>query len=407
MQVTAEDARRILWNTTWWHTPRCAGSKEALDLFPELSELLRYAGDPDWRRYTKATWSFSSGVPLGVDVRLPRTPAHFFRKTKHRKFEGAAEQLSDELRLNYPSAREHELKIEEQFAKEVFLGAMIELPLEEARGAEHGWIGFSIAAHQRLLGISKSRADWMVGWIRKVKSDGFVNIADMGAVLGRLSFGLTLLPLLRPFLGPLYAWVAAVKHCHIKKLPKAIVLILSFLENFFMKDLRTSHVSLPIHMIAIGSRKGYPTWRPHGFSIASLELLATLINVIVFETAPFTHANFICSAATDNRGSSQLTARWLTTSFPLVAVLMELATVLQGNGLSLELHWAPRLQNSLADSLTNQDFKSFNPELRRRFSFSSYQSVVMKDMLDLGSTLYKDIAEWKSRKRGHTVQDKN
>ena len=86
---------------------------------------------------------------------------------------------------------------------------------------------------------------------------------------------------------------------------------------------------------------------------------------------------------------------------------MELATVLQGKGLSLELHWAPRLQNSLADSLTNQDFKSFNPELRRRFSFSSYQSVVMKDMLDLGSTLYKDIAEWKSRKRGHTVQDKN
>ena len=72
-------------------------------------------------------------MPLGVDVRLPRTPALFFRKTKHRKFEGAAEQLSDELRLNYPSAREHELKIEEQFAKEGFLGAMIELPLEEAR----------------------------------------------------------------------------------------------------------------------------------------------------------------------------------------------------------------------------------------------------------------------------------
>ena len=110
-----------------------AGSKEALDLVPELSELLRYAGDPDWRRYTKATWSFSSGVPLGVDVRLPRTPALFFRKTKHRKFEGAAEQLSDELRLNYPSARERELKIEEQFAKEVSLGSMIELPLEEAR----------------------------------------------------------------------------------------------------------------------------------------------------------------------------------------------------------------------------------------------------------------------------------
>ena len=71
-------------------------------------------------------------------------------------------------------------------------------------GAEHGWIGFSISAHQRLLGISRSRADWMICWIRKVKADGFVNVADMGAVVGRLSFGLTVLPLLRPFLGPLF-----------------------------------------------------------------------------------------------------------------------------------------------------------------------------------------------------------
>ena len=82
----------------------------------------------------------------------------------------------------------------------------------------------------------------MIGWIRKVKSDGFVNVADMGAVLGRLSFGLTVLPLLRPFLGPLYAWVAAVRHCHVLKLPKAIYMILSFLESFFLKDLRTAHV---------------------------------------------------------------------------------------------------------------------------------------------------------------------
>ena len=312
-------------------------------------------------------------------------------------------------------------------------------------GAEHGWIGFSISAHQRLLGISKSRADWMIGWIRKVKSDGFVNIADMGAVLGRLSFGLTVLPLLRPFLGPLYAWVAAVRHCHVLKLPKAIYMILSFLESFNEKDLRTAHVPRrgrkPVELFRTDAKaEGDEMWvggwascestnpyECHWFaerishleapwfhmagqsyrSIASLELLATLIGVVVFKSAPFTHANFVCSAATDNRGNSHLTSRWLTTSFPLVAVLMELATVLQGRNLSLELHWAPRLQNSLADSLTNQDFKSFNPDLRLRFSFGDYQSLVMKEMLDLGSSLYKDIAEWKIRKRGHSGQEKN
>ena len=164
--------------------------------------------------------------------------------------------------------------------------------------------------------------------------------------------------------------------------------------------------SLPIRMSATGLPKGSHIWRPHGFTWRA-NLLATLIGVVVFQVAPYTHANFVCSAATDNRGNSHLTSRWLTTSFPLVAVLMELATVLQGKGLSLELHWAPRLQNSLADSLTNQDFKSFNPDLRLRFSFNDYESLVMKEMLELGSSLYKDIAEWKTRKRGHSGQGKS
>ena len=159
-------------------------------------------------------------------------------------------------------------------------------------------------------------------------------------------------------------------------------MILSFLESFFLKDLRTAHVPRkgrkPIELFRTDAKaKGDEMWvggwasgesanpyECHWFaekishleapwfhmagqsyrSIASLELLATLIGVVVFQTAPFTHANFVCSAATDNRGNSQLTSRWLTTSFPLVAVLMELATVLQGKSLSLELHWAPRLQ---------------------------------------------------------------
>ena len=77
----------------------------------------------------------------------------------------------------------------------------------------------------------------MICWIRKVRGEGLVNVADMEAVVGRLSFGLTVLPLLRPFLGPLYAWVAAVRHCHVLRVPKAVLLILTFLENFFMKEL--------------------------------------------------------------------------------------------------------------------------------------------------------------------------
>ena len=37
------------------------------------------------------------------------------------------------------------------------------------------------AAHKRLLGISKSRTDWMICWIRKVEY-GFVNVASYGGL---------------------------------------------------------------------------------------------------------------------------------------------------------------------------------------------------------------------------------
>ena len=102
-------------------------------------------------------------------------------------------------------------------------------------------------------------------------------------------------------------------------------------------------------------------------AIASLELLATLVAVLLFEPGEGSTGSFSCSAGTDNMGNSHLTLRWLTTSFPLVAVLMELAIVLHSKSLDLSLHWLPRLQNTLADSLTNGDFKDFDSKLRLRF----------------------------------------
>ena len=64
----------------------------------------------------------------------------------------------------------------------------------------------------------------------------------------------------------------------------------------------------------------------------------------------------------------------------------------------MQLHWTPRLQNVLADSLTNGDFKDFDPSKRLRFSFESYESKIMAAMLDQGAHLYAEIAEHKARK---------
>ena len=87
------------------------GSRAPLDCIPErqpfflhaISEMLKFAGDPDWRQYTEAKHSFANGVPLGVDFRMPRTPALFERKRRHRDFAGLGVHECEELRDNYKS----------------------------------------------------------------------------------------------------------------------------------------------------------------------------------------------------------------------------------------------------------------------------------------------------------------
>ena len=71
---------------------------------------------------------------------------------------------------------------------------------------------------------------------------------------------------------------------------------------------------------------------------------------------------------------------------------MELAIVLHSRSLDLSLHWLPRLQNTLADSLANGNFK--DPKLRLRFFLASYQGLILKEMLEAGSDLYGELAAW-------------
>ena len=308
-------------------------------------------------------------------------------------------------------------------------------------GQEHDWIGFSLFASQRWVGISQRRTGWLVNWFRKVRADGMVRVADMQAVLGRLSFAFSVLPTLRPFLGPVYAWVGAMQSRHVMPLPKALSLIFSFLEKALVDGYRVCEVPRATATTAEYFRtdaraEGSEMWiggwctadskhpkqcrwfaekldhtKAAVFymagqsyrSIGALEMLASLVALLLFRPDQERKGSVrgvvnVCSAGTDNKGNTYVLARWLTTSFPLIAVLMEFSLVLADFGLDMQLHWTPRLQNVLADSLTNGDFKDFDPSKRLRFSFESYESKIMAAMLDQGAHLYAEIAEHKARK---------
>ena len=51
------------------------------------SLMARVLGDPDWRVLVAGPNNFTRGVQVGVDEKLPRTPAVFDRKVKRRRYD--------------------------------------------------------------------------------------------------------------------------------------------------------------------------------------------------------------------------------------------------------------------------------------------------------------------------------
>ena len=140
-------------------------------------------------------------------------------------------------------------------------------------GIEHDWIGFRINLRERSVGLGPKRAEWLRHWLLKTINGGLVRIADMVAVQGRIMFASTALEILRPFLGPVYAWTSAVHHLDVLDLPAAIRLVLEFILKVLQSGRVSSEVPEPIGTFqdrrscrrrrSMGRRMGYRRL-PHG-----------------------------------------------------------------------------------------------------------------------------------------------
>ena len=202
----------------------------------------------------------------------------------------------------------------------------------------------------------------------------------------------------RPFLGPLYAFVAVANLNSIQSLPLFALSIIAWLRERLRARRSTGcasregprRESFRIDAKAEGKKIVVGGWEPkcyfknqpdlktvRWFSIeltektapwafvkgepykviSALELLATTIAVLLFgpeETLPEDGlANVVVTGFTDSMVSTHAVVRGLSTSFPLCVVAMELAAQLERRGSKLRLQWAPRAHNQEADDLTN------------------------------------------------------
>lgn len=585
-----------------------------------VEDFLRLCGDPDYAAFYTASESFAKGVRIGVDADLPRTPEVFGPKVKWRDYEGEKDP-DPVMRSNYPTAAQHADILERQFEDEAKLGAMVKMPLDEAKqrygsklrvaslgaiqktddtfrvihDATHGtgvngriyvqdhlvcptagdlrqavrtlegasfvltadvkrahrlvkiaegdwgyqacrarseadyvwlntvgsfgvssaavhwarlmsglqratfyllgraevflltyvddllwivrgsaamdstavalfflvmvglpmswrkckggisvdWVGYHINLEKKTVGINVKRTRWLLDWCNKALERGTVSLGDFRSVIGRMSFAFAALEHLRPFLGPLYAWVAAVK-ADAAPLPEAVALSLRFIRDMLQKGYREQRILKQVgHVrelfrtdakaegeeiwiggwcIADGGGVGSCRWFSERLdrknaswaflagqpfrAIASLEMLATLVALVVFGHKDAGRVSMVCSASTDNLGNACVLRRWLTTKFPLSCILMEIAAILVDSNLEMALHWLPRLQNTEADALTNSDYRGFNPELRQHFCLEEYDGIVLKEMLAAGEELFSEIKAARQKKAKTTAVTK-
>ena len=125
-------------------------------------------------------------------------------------------------------------------------------------------------------------------------------------------------------------------------------------------------------------------------AIASLELLGSLVGLMVLmpelEARGDRAATLTLTSSTDNQGNSYLLDRMMTTKYPLVVILMELAHQMRRRRIVMRARWLPRLENEEADALTNCDYRHFDPTKRVEVDLAKLEFSVLPMLFEVGDS---------------------
>ena len=254
--------------------------------------------------------------------------------------------------------------------------------------------------------------------------------------LGRLQFVAGPLELIRPFLGPLYAWCCAGPRHARPSLPVMILLILRFLAVEISRRRTSPFKARALHFgenfridakaegeeVAIGrwrtcgnGRSSEALWfavklnrrnAPWAFAradafrtTASLDFLGILVGIMILMPTQKIDAGVLGSVSftcgTDNQGNSYLLDKLMTTKFPQGVVLMEVACQLGLRNATLRADWLPHLQNEEAIALTNSDFGHFTLARRVPVKLEELKFDVVNELL--GDAYVAELAALKSQ----------
>jgi hypothetical protein len=135
--------------------------------------------------------------------------------------------------------------------------------------------------------------------------------------------------------------------------------------------------------------------------IATLELMATLLAIIVFDYREENLWSSTCtiSADTDNQGITLAMHKFMSTKWPLGPLLMELSEQLRHRQLELHLKWERRDVNTEADAITNEDFSAFSAGNRVEFNFGDLPWRVLPEAMKWSQQIYTMTQEAKAKRK--------
>jgi hypothetical protein len=310
------------------------------------------------------------------------------------------------------------------------------------------WVGFHIDNTIYSIGLSEKRAEWLVKWMETLIQEQTVEVHVFAGGLGRLNFAAMALFYEKPWLGPLYSWSATIQQSGKQKatIPWGIKLILKWLcerirnegrlmrtpdlpqcrGELFRTDAKAENgrATLGGWECRDGTSPGQARWwfleikredYPWVFMkhndpqrvIATLELMATLIAIIVFDYREENLWSSTCtiSADTDNQGITLAMHKFMSTKWPLTAVLAELGEQLRQRRLELHLSWLRRDLNSEADAITNEEFTIFDPERRIQIVPQEIKWVVLPKIMEWSKQIYEHTEEQRVLKGKQTSVD--
>lgn len=114
----------------------------------------------------------------------------------------------------------------------------------------------------------------------------------------------------------------------------------------------------------------------------------------------------LISYVTDNQDNPFCLARLMTSKFPLLVLLTELAAQLEHDNLALDLGWVPRDQNSEADALTNYEFGDFSAANRIECSFECIPWRILPEMLRASEEVYARVQAAKGASKDDAVKER-